>query len=484
MLLNTNDKIIKEHFDLSDKTTCRILSQLNESQKEAAIEALSSALYDSIVSNVDKIDFGTIPKSRGDITKVDGFDGTEKCINIMRRLIIEYKQSPEIIDIVITAIQNVKDRKALFIKGFTLNNEYTMLMYNLIVLSIERSVSLLIATCIEYVKDNENGTTKMALDKVAYAKAEEDLMYKQLSNFNKICANGVFDNSVDKAIKGMRKGFKESDEMVSDFEPNDQDSEIDSDFDPFAKDDVADVEPSEEAPVPAEVPEEECDDEPCDGVCDDEIPAPVADPMDGARPEEEVPEEYPAFGEEIPDDQVASPDEEVPDVEPEVPEVVDPEESPEQDTVEPENIPNVVPGDQISANDAPVNEIGIGVIIGSIVAGVGAAKLAGAAVVEIIKALRWIVYKFMYTRMKFSDYLEVQADLIEANANQIEAADEETYQNKDKVVKKQRKIAEKFRKWANVFSIDNKKSDNYTNKAVEEDEKKKRRIEDDEDALF
>ena len=128
-MFNTEfDQLIRENFDLSDTYTRKYIAVLEDGDKENLISALSSALYDKIVNKVDKIDFGTIPMSRGDITKVQGFDKTEECLAIMKRLVAEYNQSTDVIDVVINAINNVRDRKALFMKGFTLNNELPMLI--------------------------------------------------------------------------------------------------------------------------------------------------------------------------------------------------------------------------------------------------------------------------------------------------------------------------------------------------------------------
>ena len=201
MLKSEFDQLIKEHFDLTDATTRRYIVSLEDAGQEQLLAALSSALYDKIVSKVDDIDFGTIPMSRGDITKVDGFSGTEECITIIRRLVVEYKADPSIVDVVITAIDNVKDRKSVFIKGFSLNSELVMMLYNMMVLSIERSVSLMIATSIEYIKDPKSTSPTAALNKVAYQRTMDDLLFRQLINFNNMCKDKTFDKIIDAAMK-------------------------------------------------------------------------------------------------------------------------------------------------------------------------------------------------------------------------------------------------------------------------------------------
>ena len=166
MFKSDYDKIIRENFDLSDRNTRQYIATLEDAGREQLLNSLSSAMYDNIVAKVDEIDFGTIPISRGDITKVEGFEKTEQCLDIIRRLVMEYKQSTGVVDVVISAIQNVKDRKGLFIKSYALNVELPMLLYNTIVIYIEKYVSLMIATCIEYIKEPTYSYTKADLNKV------------------------------------------------------------------------------------------------------------------------------------------------------------------------------------------------------------------------------------------------------------------------------------------------------------------------------
>ena len=95
MILNSYDQIIREHFDFSDRDTTKFIKYINESdQQSQLLNVLASALYEKIVNKCDKIDFGSIPRSRGDITKIDGYSNTVECINIIRRLVVEYKEDP------------------------------------------------------------------------------------------------------------------------------------------------------------------------------------------------------------------------------------------------------------------------------------------------------------------------------------------------------------------------------------------------------
>lgn len=204
MFPNEYNQIIREYFDIKDKATRKCIVALEDAEQTQLLSALSSALYDKIVQKVDDIDFGTIPNSRGDITKVEGFDNTVECLNIMRNIVLEYKENPEIVDTVLVAIENVKNRKSTFMKAYALNVEFPMVLYNLIVMSIEQSVSFLISVCIQYIKDPSSQTVSAALDKVAYNSTKENLLYEQLSKFNKSCASGEIETVLDDVMKNAK----------------------------------------------------------------------------------------------------------------------------------------------------------------------------------------------------------------------------------------------------------------------------------------
>lgn len=216
MIMNEYQSLFREFFDVSDKPTRKCIVALEDTEQDQLLTALSSKLYDMIVAKVDQIDFGTIPRSRGDITKVDGFTNTEECIKIVRQIVSEYRADTEVVDTVITAIQNIKDRKGLFIKSFAMNAELPIILYNTMVLAIEQSVSFLISVCISYIKDPETQSINAALDKVAYNNTRDNLLFEQLTEFNSACQNKSVDNLIEEVIKNGAK-LKECDEVQ---EPN------------------------------------------------------------------------------------------------------------------------------------------------------------------------------------------------------------------------------------------------------------------------
>lgn len=198
-------KFISECYDLSDPLTRDKVVFCTEAEKQTNVEHYTNKLYGDIKNGVDNIDFGTIPLSKGDITKIDNFDNLVECINTISALIKEYHQPTTQIDVISTAIDNIQKRTRLWEKAFGMNIEFPIIMYNTMTLSVVASVSLLITTCIEYIK-NGDGTIKRAFDKASYIKTRDHVLFDSLDKFNLSCAKGICDDMCNQCIKkGLTK---------------------------------------------------------------------------------------------------------------------------------------------------------------------------------------------------------------------------------------------------------------------------------------
>ena len=192
---------VNKFFDISDSTTRKVLLSVNEVDQNLVMTSLANKLYDHIVNKVDDIDFGTIPESRGDITKIENYDKLLDCINIIAEILQAYHQDTSTINTVSVALQNMVDRKELFMKAFKLNVEMPVIIYNTITLAIVSSVSFMIASCIEFVKVSDTEGFDIAVNKTSAIRTKDCVLYKDLSKFNKICADGSFDKAMDFVIR-------------------------------------------------------------------------------------------------------------------------------------------------------------------------------------------------------------------------------------------------------------------------------------------
>lgn len=193
-------QIISEEYDLSDYNTKKKLLFCNEAKRIDNLEHIVNNLYLNIKGNVAGIDFGTIPKSQGVVTRVENYANLLDCINSVHELIYNYHEKTDIPDALSTALANIRQRERTFTKAFALNIEFPIMIYNMTVLSVVSGVSLLLSASIEYVK-NGHDSFAVSFDKVGYTKSRDHVLYQYINQFNRNCDNGTLDKLMTECIK-------------------------------------------------------------------------------------------------------------------------------------------------------------------------------------------------------------------------------------------------------------------------------------------
>lgn len=201
------NKAIMEHFNMLDTRTRKVLLSMNEAGQNSVLMSLTSKLYDKIVEKCDDIDYGDIPKTKGDITKLPNYESMKETISIMHDILKEYNQDTGPVDELSVAFSNIEARKDLFERAYRYNSELPIAMYCNITLGIITGISYMIATCIEFIKDPGAESFRIALDKMAYAKTKDHMIYNTLKSFNKTCANKDFDKAMEAVLKASTKNF-------------------------------------------------------------------------------------------------------------------------------------------------------------------------------------------------------------------------------------------------------------------------------------
>lgn len=195
-----------EHFDFTDAETRTSLIGLNEEDQSRVLMSLTTRLYDQIMNKVDDIDYGEIPRTKGDITKLSNYQGMMECLSILTDLFVHYKQDTAPVDTIREAIRNLETRKEVFQKGFITNREFIIFLYDTIALSCTQALSLLISTSIEFIKSPTDECYDMILNNVAVAKTYRHLLFEDLKKFNAACKVG----DVDKALNLMSQVGKDN----------------------------------------------------------------------------------------------------------------------------------------------------------------------------------------------------------------------------------------------------------------------------------
>ncbi len=228
MILSQTEQILRSYMDYSDKDTLKLMTEGVDSQDKILV-ALTSKLYEKILEKYDKIDFSSISRSRGDITKIEKYDSLVECIDIINKLVIEYKEDTYPVDVVNSAMENIRSRTAMFKKAFAINAPIAVMTYNTMVMSIVESISFLISTCVEYVKVPQAETFQMALDTVAYNNTRQNLMFESLDSFNQGCKTGEFDDAMKVCLTTTRVNHEASEVEVKYDSPFVDPSNIESD---------------------------------------------------------------------------------------------------------------------------------------------------------------------------------------------------------------------------------------------------------------
>ena len=118
-----------------------------------------------------------------------------------------------------------------------------------------------------------------------------------------------------------------------------------------------------------------------------------------------------------------------------------------------------------------ITKLSEGAIGGAVAIAVTAGAII-ALILNIIPILREIVFFFYYTRMRVSDFFDIQADLLQMNAYNVENNSTKNDEQKEKIVSKQLKIVELFRKIANKIAINGKKAEVESTKEITSSNKK------------
>ena len=205
MLRDQYNALVKEHFDITDRETRKVLVTIDEADQNQVMGNLAAKLYDAIVKKITDIDFGQIPASKGDITKIPNYLDMVSCLTTIRDMMIESKQSTGSADIIFLAIENMKKYQKIWEKGYFLENEMTIVFYNTIALSIVSAISLLTSATIEFIKNPQSDVIDIELAKVANHKTKDNLLFKNLDKFNKACRKGDIEKVFNEVLKAQRQ---------------------------------------------------------------------------------------------------------------------------------------------------------------------------------------------------------------------------------------------------------------------------------------
>lgn len=198
---------IWEHMDMADIHTVETVCAMNEAEQNSLLLSLTNKLYKMIVDKIDSIDYGEIPNTKGDITKLSKYDELRECHKVLRGIFQQFREKDEPINTLEDAVDNIVNMKDIFVGAFMAKAEFPKSVYNTMTLAVINATSFMIATCIEYIKSPKKEGLEIVLNKTGVAKAKEHLVYISLKDFNEACRKGEVENALRPFVQNRAKGF-------------------------------------------------------------------------------------------------------------------------------------------------------------------------------------------------------------------------------------------------------------------------------------
>lgn len=164
---------------------------MNESMQHEIAEKVLDKIFILTVGKYNKINFSEIERSRGDLTKIKFYKNFKECVDTLNEINRVTNKLNEM-QIINSTINNIIKLKPEFEKGFRIQNNYAIMIYNLVSYSLIESVSYVIATSINFVNDNNVIITN---------NSENNLLIDSLSRFNKLAEDGTIYKFIDKVEK-------------------------------------------------------------------------------------------------------------------------------------------------------------------------------------------------------------------------------------------------------------------------------------------
>lgn len=161
-----------------------------------------SNLYKSALDKAH-VDFEDIPNSKGDITKYSGFKSMIESIALLKEIFTKANIKITDLETVETAVNNIIAHRNLFEKGFSLEKEFIILQYNVLVFACVESVSTIISSFVDYVKRPD----KVEFSIIKNARVSGWLCINNLEKFNLAVKKGELTKVLTTVINSGRENL-------------------------------------------------------------------------------------------------------------------------------------------------------------------------------------------------------------------------------------------------------------------------------------
>lgn len=191
IMYDNKTKFLIKNMGIQNISESIRISKLSENDKNAISIDVAKKMYELAAQKMPSVDFGDIPLSKGDLTRFTHYTTMTDALSILE----EAFGVTEVADIVTIrqAMNNLIANKDHFAKAYIDNIDGAILLYQLTVLACLQSISLLISSYLNYVKNPDgNFTIELAINSTKKIKSMNTVCINSLEVFNKFCLqNGV-----------------------------------------------------------------------------------------------------------------------------------------------------------------------------------------------------------------------------------------------------------------------------------------------------
>lgn len=173
------------------------LNSLSEADNFTVSDKLIAALYKSSMEKYNFIDFGNIPKSKGDIDRLPQIEQIEEVIELIEKIIPGLDENKLSKDTLLI----LRSYKKEFSLGFIQEVPLIVVIYNTIVMTLLFMIDVSINVCVDYLR-TPNGTVEKSREVYTTKGDQYSVAIDSLVKFIKASEKGdlkkLFDNSLKK----------------------------------------------------------------------------------------------------------------------------------------------------------------------------------------------------------------------------------------------------------------------------------------------
>lgn len=195
------DNAVMNYLTEGSVTAYREYKMLSEEAKSEKTDKVITKLFRDIKDKAFRCDFSIMDRSEGKITKCQCYDTIKNALKFINQLSANTKCTKEVTEAVFTlnnALKNLEKYENEFNKAYKNKNLMLKYLYSSMGIALVHGTSLIVATCVDIVK-NPRGTTQGNFN--GEVKLPKNHNLNALTQFNEMCSSSQLPKIFNKMNK-------------------------------------------------------------------------------------------------------------------------------------------------------------------------------------------------------------------------------------------------------------------------------------------